>query len=34
MRLAMKSTICVDNQMIITSKYGSHQFTGYEENAI
>ena len=31
----MKRTNWVDNhQMIITAKYGSHYFTGYEENAI
>ena len=31
----MKCTNWVDNhQMILTAKYGSHHFTGYEENAI
>ena len=31
----MKRINWVDNcQMIITAKYGSHHFTGYEESAI
>ena len=33
--LVIKHMHWVDNhQMIITAKYGSHHFTGYEENAI
>ena len=35
MEIGQKNIKWVDNhEMIITVKYGSHQFTSYEENAI